>query len=119
MKKPPLNRIASGAASAVLEEGREVAGDGGIGDVGQAEFAEEAALLFLGLVVEVAEGEEAFEREFERFFAQDLGLERAADQAGSAAEHRDLDLFEFGSASRRSLAAAHWRRRPLRWRSES
>ena len=49
MKKPPLNRMASGAWPVGLEEKVEMAGDGGIGDVGQAELAEEAALFFLGL----------------------------------------------------------------------
>ena len=61
------------------EEGGEMAGDGGVGDVGQAEFAEEALLLFLGFFVEGAEGEEAFEGQFERFLAEDFGFESAAD----------------------------------------
>ena len=71
-----------------------MARDGGIGDVRQAEFAEEAALLFLRLVLQIAERQEAFEREFQHFFAQDLGSQRAADQRRAGAEDRDLDLLQ-------------------------
>ena len=88
MKKPPLKRMASGDLAGGLEEFVEVARDGGVGDVGQAEFAEEAALLVLGQFAALADGQEAFEREFQRFFAQDLGLERFADQRRAACRAR-------------------------------
>ena len=58
----------------------EVPRDGRIGDVGQAELAEQAALFFLRRFAALAEWQEAFERQLQRFFAQDLGLERSADQ---------------------------------------
>ena len=48
MKKPPLNRIASGACSGRFQKGVEMARDRRVGDVGQAQFAEQAALFFLG-----------------------------------------------------------------------
>ena len=71
-------------------------GDGRIGDVGQAELAEEAALLFLGLIAARGDGQEAIEGELEHFFAQDFGLERFADQRRSGAQHGDLDALEIG-----------------------
>ena len=64
-------------------------------------------------------GQEAFERQFQRLFAQDLGLQRFADQRRAAPSTVISTLFRFGSLSSRSLAAEHWRRRPLRWRMES
>ena len=43
-----------------------------------------------------AEGQEAFEGELQRFFAQDFGLERFADQRRAGAEHGDLDALQVG-----------------------
>ena len=73
-----------------------MARDGGVGDVRQPQLAEQAALLFHGLVAEVAERQETFERQFERFLAQDLGLARAADQRRAGADHRHLDARQLG-----------------------
>ena len=80
MKKPPLNRMASGACAGGLQKRVQVARDGGVGDIRQAQFAEQAALLFLRRFAALGERQEAFERQFQRLFAQDLGLERLADQ---------------------------------------
>ena len=73
-----------------------MARDGGVGNVGQAELAEGAALFFLGAIGELAHRQEAVEREFENFFAEDFGFERAADQRGAAAEHGDFGAGESG-----------------------
>ena len=102
--------MASGCASGRAQKRGQVARDGGIGNVRQAELAEEAALLFLRLVLQLAERQEAFEREFQRFLAQDLGSQRAADQPRAGAEDGDLDLLQLriGQQSlfgRRALAA--------------
>ncbi len=53
---------------------------GWVGDVGQAEFAEEAAFFFLGQFAALARGQEALQGKFQRFVTQDLGLERFPDQ---------------------------------------
>ena len=50
----------------------------------------------LGRSAELAHRQEAVEREFENLFAQDLGLERAADQRRAAAEHGDLRAGQSG-----------------------
>ena len=71
-------------------------GDGGIGNVGQSKLAEGAAFFFLGAICELAHRQEAVEREFENFFAEDFGFERAADQRGAAAQHRDLGAGKSG-----------------------
>ena len=77
-----------------LQEFVQVARDGGVGDVGQAEFAEEAALFVLRKFAALAHGQKAFERQFERFLAEDLGLERFADEGRAGAEHGDLDALQ-------------------------
>ena len=64
--------------------------DGGVGNVGQAEFAEEAALFFFRHFAARGDGQKAIERQFERFGARDFGLERAADHGRAAAEDADL-----------------------------
>jgi hypothetical protein len=69
-------------------------GDGRVGDVGQAQLAEEAALLFLGQVAARGDGQEAIERQLQRLFAQHLGLQRFADQRGAGAQHGDLDALQ-------------------------
>ena len=94
MKKPPLNRMASGAWPARFQKRVQVARDGRVGNVGQAELAEQAALLLLGRFAALGERQEAFERQFQRLLAQDLGLERFADQRRAGAEHRDLDALQ-------------------------
>src|SRR5437868_391880 len=71
-----------------------MARDGRVGDVGQTQFTKNGALFFLGTVAALAHGKKPIEREFERLFAKNLGLERAADQRRSAAEHRDFDALE-------------------------
>src|SRR5579864_7478699 len=71
-----------------------MARDGGVGDVGQTQLAENGALFLLGAVGALAHGEKAVEGELERLFAKDLGLERAADQRRAAAKHRDFDALE-------------------------
>jgi hypothetical protein len=63
-----------------------VLADGGVRDVGQAEFAEEAALFVLGKLAAFGDGEETVEREFERLFPENFGLEGFADERCSGAE---------------------------------
>ena len=96
MKKPPLKRMASGTWPVGSRKAFEVPGDGGIGDVGQAELAEEAALFVFGRFAARGEREEAFERQLQRFGAQDLGFERPADEGRAGAEDGDLDALEVG-----------------------
>ena len=78
-------------------------GDGGIGDIGQAQFAEETALLFLGQVAARGDGQEAFERQFQRLFAQHFGLQRLADQRRAGAQHGDFDALQIGIAEQALL----------------
>ncbi len=77
-----------------FQERVQVARDGRVGDVGQAELAEQAALFFLGRLAALAERQEAFERQFQRFLAQDLGLERSADQRRARAQHGDFHALQ-------------------------
>ena len=60
---------------------------------GKPELAEEAALFFLRLVVAIAERKKAFQREFQHFFAQDLGLAASCRSAPSPRRDGDIDLF--------------------------
>ncbi len=71
-----------------------MAGDGGIGNVWQAQLAEEAALFFLGRLAAFGERQKAFERQLQRFFAQNFGFERFADQGRARAQDGDLDAFQ-------------------------
>ena len=57
-----------------------MARDGGIGNVGQAEFAEDALLFLLRLFGQLAGRKKPAQREFQNLFARDGGLQRAADQ---------------------------------------
>ena len=69
-------------------------GDGRVGDVGQAQLAEETALLFLGHVAARGDGQESVEGQLQRLFAQHLGLQRFADERGAGAQHGDFDALQ-------------------------
>ena len=58
-----------------FKKSRKVTADGRIGNIGQAKFAKQAALLFFRKLAARGEGEKAFESEFESLIAGDLGLE--------------------------------------------
>src|SRR2546425_10015925 len=64
---------------------------GGVGDVRQTEFAEQAALFVLGRLAALAERQKSLERTLQRFCAENFALERFADQRRARAEHGDLD----------------------------
>ncbi len=76
------------------QERCQMARNGGIGNIRQAQLAKQAALFFRRLVVDVAERQEAFECQLQSFFARDLGLERATHQRRSRAQHRDLHALQ-------------------------
>src|SRR5262249_10825479 len=67
-----------------------------IGDVRQAELAEERPALFLGPVRQAAKRQKPVERQLQGFFPQDLGLERPAHERSAGPEHRDVRLFRGG-----------------------
>ena len=75
--------------------------DGGIGDVGQAQFAKDALLFLLGLVGELAGRKKSAERQLENFVARDGGFERAADERSAAADNGHLDAFRTARREKR------------------
>src|SRR5581483_2427727 len=77
-----------------LQERVQVAGHRGVGNVGQAEFVEEAALLVLGHFAALGDGQEAIHRQLERFLAKDSALQRPADQRGAGARDGDVGAFQ-------------------------
>ena len=77
-----------------VQEGRQMPRDRRVGNIGQTQLPEQAALLFLGLLIDPAKRQESIERQFQRLFAQDLGFQRSADQGRPAAQHRDLHLLQ-------------------------
>ncbi len=102
-----------------FEERGQVPGDGGIGHVRQAEFAEEAALLFLGSVPRSVSGRKP-SRVSSRASARRISVSSVPPISEEPPPRTVIStLGKRGSLSRRSLAAEHWRRRPLRWRMES
>ena len=88
--------VGSVGDAVVGEEGGQMLGDGGVGDIGQAEFAEQAALVVLRPFSERGGGQEAVEGELEGFRAENLGAEGAADERAAGTEDRDLHLVEIG-----------------------
>ena len=110
--------MASGLVRRRLEERREVARDRRVGNVRQPEFPENALLFLLRLVVETAERQEAFEREFEYLLARDLGPQRSADQSCAGAEDRNLDLSSVRDREQSFFGGGTLPAKALRWRSE-
>jgi len=62
-----------------------VAGDGGVGDVGQAKLAKDALLFLLRFFRKLAGWKKSAERELKNFVAGDGGFEGAADERCAAA----------------------------------
>ena len=86
--------MASGRLAGAFQKCVQMLGNGRVGDVGQTQLAEEAALLLLGQFAALGDGQEAFERQLQGLLAQDLGLQRFADQRGARAQHGDLDALQ-------------------------
>ena len=100
-----VGRLARG-----LQERVQVPRDGRVGNVGQAQFAEQAALLVLWRLPALAERQKTLQRQFQRLFAQNRALERTADQRRSRAGDGDvralqLRVVEQPFLGRRALAA--------------
>ena len=68
-------------------------GNGRIGNVRQAQFAEDALLFLLRLVAEFARRKKTAEREFQHFIAGDGGFHRAADERRACAHHGGIHAF--------------------------
>jgi hypothetical protein len=86
------------------EEGGEVAGDGGVLRVGQAELRQAGAAAALRPVGDRRRREEAFEQRGGQFVARQLAAQRAADQLGAAAGDDQRHGARSGSPSSASLA---------------
>ena len=75
--------------AALAQELGEVAGDGGVGGVGEADFLQAGAAAALRHVRARDRGEEAVEQDAVEVGAAERALDGAADQAGAAAENGD------------------------------
>ncbi len=71
-----------------------MARDGSVGNVGQTQLAEEAALFLFRRLAALGEGQKTFERQFQSLCAANFGLQRFADQRRASTQHRDFDAFQ-------------------------
>ncbi len=95
-----------GGADLAAQQRGEVAGDGGILRVGQADLREARARAGDGAGAALDGGEEAFEQDGGEQFALQLGADGAADEPGAAAGHHQGHALQAGVAQQLFLGQA-------------